>query len=321
VRYFGQDLVLYRGQSGQAHLVEAYCPHMGAHLARNTTSYVVRDNIRVEGDSIRCPYHAWRFGPDGRCDQIPYYNGAIPSTAKLQTWKIEERYGCVYTWHDQEGGDPDFSLPEIPEWDDPSYVQWEIDKLGTLPCHPMEVLDNMADVAHLGPTHGGPCIYFSNEISGVVCRQRQGGEHRTLTPGFLLETDTFYTGPGLLLSYVNGGSAVMYIAHTPVDDGCIKVWHAMLSKSPHAVPTQQDVADARKAQAGSLAAFAQDFEIWSNKRACINPLAVPMDGPFAKVRMWYRQFYNDRAKAGEYQARASGVHTIKGFPSSNPRAA
>jgi len=55
VRYFGQDLVLYRGESGRAYLVEAYCPHMGTHLAKNTTSYVVRDKTQVEGDSIRCP--------------------------------------------------------------------------------------------------------------------------------------------------------------------------------------------------------------------------------------------------------------------------
>jgi 3-ketosteroid 9alpha-monooxygenase subunit A len=95
----------------------------------------------------------------------------------------------------------------------------------------------------------------------------------------------------------------------------------MLSKSPNAVPTPKDIENARAAQAGSLAAFAQDFEIWSNKRACINPLVVPADGAFAKVRMWYRQFYNDRSKAADFQARASGVHTIKGFPSSNPRAA
>ena len=55
VRFFGQDMVLYRGQSGRAFLVEAYCPHMGTHLAKNTTSYVFVDKEHVEGDNIRCP--------------------------------------------------------------------------------------------------------------------------------------------------------------------------------------------------------------------------------------------------------------------------
>lgn len=59
VRFFGQELVLYRGHSGRVYLVDAYCPHMGTHLAKNTTSYVIRDKRHVEGDSIRCPYHVW----------------------------------------------------------------------------------------------------------------------------------------------------------------------------------------------------------------------------------------------------------------------
>ena len=72
VKFFGQELALYRGkQSGKVILLDAYCPHMGTHLARNSTSYVAQDGA-VEGDSIRCPYHAWRFGPDGRCNHIPY---------------------------------------------------------------------------------------------------------------------------------------------------------------------------------------------------------------------------------------------------------
>ena len=71
-RFFGEDVVLYRGgQSGKVFMLEAYCPHMGTHLARNTTSYVVKDGEHVQGDNIRCPYHGWRFGPDGRVNQIP----------------------------------------------------------------------------------------------------------------------------------------------------------------------------------------------------------------------------------------------------------
>ncbi|WP_420437385.1 Rieske 2Fe-2S domain-containing protein [Candidatus Poriferisocius sp.] len=29
---FGKDLVLYRTESGEARLIDAYCPHMGAHI-------------------------------------------------------------------------------------------------------------------------------------------------------------------------------------------------------------------------------------------------------------------------------------------------
>lgn len=314
VRYFGQDLVLYRGESGQAYMVDAYCPHMGTHLARNTSSYVIRDGIHVEGDSIRCPYHAWRFGPDGRCTEIPYSKARIPAAAKLRTWTVQEKYGCVFVWHDPEEGAPDYDLPPIPEWDNPAYVQWAIDDLGTLPCHPQEVVDNITDVAHLGPTHGGPCSYFSNVFTGIEARQYQGAYHRALTTDMMLETDTFYTGPGILLSYFNGGYAVMYIAHTPVDDGVVQAWHGLLVHSGKAEATEGDIPAARAQQAGSLAAFAQDFEIWANKRPCFTPLAVPGDGAFSKARIWYKQFYNPRAEAETFQIRANGTYGAHGMP-------
>src|SRR5689334_23634300 len=39
-----------------------YCPHLGAHLGIGGT---------VVGDSIKCPFHAWRFGGDGACVDVP----------------------------------------------------------------------------------------------------------------------------------------------------------------------------------------------------------------------------------------------------------
>jgi phenylpropionate dioxygenase-like ring-hydroxylating dioxygenase large terminal subunit len=32
-RYFGEDVVLFRGESGKVVMLSAYCPHMGTHLA------------------------------------------------------------------------------------------------------------------------------------------------------------------------------------------------------------------------------------------------------------------------------------------------
>jgi 3-ketosteroid 9alpha-monooxygenase subunit A len=321
VRFFGQDLVLYRGESGRVVLMDAYCPHMGTHIGANTSSFVIQDGTQMEGDNIRCPYHAWRFGPDGKCNHIPYFNGPIPASARIRVWDVMEKYGCIWTWHDSEGGTPDFDLPAIPEWDDPAWVQWKLDELGELPCHSQEIIDNMADVAHLGPTHGAPCEYFRNEITGVVLRQLQGGKHPSITGGGLLETDTWYTGPGVLLSRFAGQNSLMFITHTPVEDGRVRAWHALLVKSPNAVATPDDVAYARVAQSYSRAAFAQDFEIWQNKRPAIQILQVPTDGPYGKIRAWYKQFYHPRAQAAALQAQANGTYTVRDMPASNAQAA
>ncbi|HEX4895663.1 MAG TPA: Rieske 2Fe-2S domain-containing protein [Solimonas sp.] len=317
VKFFGQEFALYRGkQSGKVVLLDAYCPHMGTHLARNSTSYVSQDGP-VEGDSIRCPYHAWRFGPDGKCNHIPYSQGPIPPAAKVRAWTVRETLGAVFVWHDEEGGEPDYEIPEIAEWNDPSWVVGSYDDLGTVNVHPQEIIDNITDVAHFDPVHGSRTKFFENEFKGHSVVQRMGGGHRTLIAegGPMLVTTATYHGPSLLLTRMSGlYDSWIIIAHTPVEDGVSYVWHNLLVKSATgAVATEQDRAAGRMYQDAALAAFAQDFEVWKHKRPNFKGLYVTGDGPFLKQRTWYSQFYNPRAKREEIQKNANGIYHAKGF--------
>lgn len=315
VRFFANDFVIYRGESGRIVMLDAYCPHMGTHLCKNTTSYIVRDGTQVQGDSIRCPYHAWRFGPDGVCDDIPYAK-RIPAAAKVRSYIAVERAGAIFMWHDPEAMAPDFDLPDFAQWDDPAWVRWTFDRLGEIPSHPIEILYNLADMAHLGPVHAAPVEYFEDEIKGHICIQRQGGRSRTLVDGDgLLETDSWYLGHGVMQSTMTGQmDSLMLIAHTPVDDGVTKVWHALMVKGQGPVATEEDRATARAYQAASCEAFSQDFEIWTHKKPAGNILQIPEDGPFHKVKLWVSQFYNPRAKVPEILARAEGFHGAGGTP-------
>jgi 3-ketosteroid 9alpha-monooxygenase subunit A len=310
--FFGQELVLYRGQSGRVVMLDAYCPHMGTHLGRNSTSYVCRDGA-IEGDSIRCPYHAWRFGPDGRCNDIPYHDGPIPAAAKLRSWLVAESMGAIFAWYDPEGGVPDYDVPRLGEWDDPAWVRWQFDKLGPLACHPQEIVDNMADVAHFPYVHGSnpDFAYFENEVRGPVLRMRYGAGHRTLASrDAILDSDVWYTGPGILMSRQYGlQNAIQMITHTPVEDGVVRIWHAMLVRGRGDVATDEDVEAARANQAANLVAFTQDFDIWANKRPALSILQVAADGPFHAVRAWYRQFFNPRAAVSP--AAIDGIYTVR----------
>jgi 3-ketosteroid 9alpha-monooxygenase subunit A len=313
IRYFGKDLVLYRGESGTAYVVDAYCPHMGAHLAKNSTSYIVRDGEHVEGESIRCPFHGWRFGADGACNHIPY-SDFIPKAAKLQTYPVIERAGIIWMWHDPEGLEPDVELANFGgHFGEPGWVEWKIDYMGDLGCHGIEILDNMADVGHFVPIHGATdWQYFANEFMGNTVHQYYSAGHRTLTASAedQLALDTWYEGPGFLQSEMAGAfDSFIMIANTSVEDGVSRAWHALMVKVHDGSReiTDEDRANALLYQEGSRLAFAQDVEIWANKRACINPLVIPADGPFGKVRTWYRQFYNPRAKAPEFQDRVNGL--------------
>lgn len=313
VRFFANDFVIYRGQSGRVVMLDAYCPHMGTHLCKNTTSYIVRDGTQIHGDSIRCPYHAWSFGADGKCDDIPYAK-KIPPSAKVKSYTVVEQAGAIFMWHDPEELEPDFPLPAMPEWDNASYVRWKFDHMGVLAIHGQEVLDNMCDYGHFVPVHGSTqATYFENEYRGPVCVQRFGAGHRTLvTDTGLLETDTWYTGPGILMSRMEGKHpSLMIIANTPIEDGVTKVWHALMVHSGKDVATEEDVPMGRAYQEASRLAFAQDFEIWANKKPALQILQIPEDGPFHKGRIWYSQFFNPRAKAASIQARIDGIAPTK----------
>lgn len=314
LRYFGKDLVLYRGESGTPYVVDAYCPHMGAHLAKNTTSYVVVDGEQIQGESIRCPFHGWRYGADGACNQIPYSDGSIPKAAKLRHYQTVECGGIIWVWHDEEDKEPDYPLPDFGgHYGAPGWVEWKIDLMGDLNVHGCEILDNMADMGHFIPIHGAKdWMYFANEFKDHIVHQYYSAGHRTLTAGESdqLELDTWYTGPGILQSEMAGAfDSFIMIANTPIEDGISRAWHGLMVKvhDGSRETTEEDRANALAYQEGSRLAFAQDVDIWANKRAAIHPLAIPQDGPFGKVRQWYRQFHNPREKAAEIQKRVNGL--------------
>jgi nitrite reductase/ring-hydroxylating ferredoxin subunit len=94
---FGRELVAFRTTSGQLAMLDARCAHQGANLSRG----------RVVGDRIRCPYHHWEYGPDGRCLLVPSQR-EIPTFAQQAAYPAVERHGCVYVFN---GWMPLFELP------------------------------------------------------------------------------------------------------------------------------------------------------------------------------------------------------------------
>src|SRR2546423_854900 len=61
VRLLGEDLTLYRGESGQPYLVARRCAHRGTQLSVGS----------VDGEGIRCSYHGWKYDGTGQCVDQP----------------------------------------------------------------------------------------------------------------------------------------------------------------------------------------------------------------------------------------------------------
>src|SRR3954469_12907172 len=57
----GNELAVFRGEDCRIAALDAYCPHMGAHLAEG----------KVQGNELRCFFHNWCFDREGSCVDIP----------------------------------------------------------------------------------------------------------------------------------------------------------------------------------------------------------------------------------------------------------
>ena len=137
-----RELVVYRTESGEARVHDAFCPHLGAHLGVNG---------KVVGESIQCPFHGWQFGGDGKCNHIPYCD-TIPTRAKVQNWPTSEVNGEIYMWFHPTGAEPDREVPVIEQigdenWTEPRQVEFNI------PVHIQDIAENSCDPEHFQYVH------------------------------------------------------------------------------------------------------------------------------------------------------------------------
>src|SRR5207302_3830936 len=104
MRYFNRDLIAYRGASGQVHVLDAYCAHLGAHLGYGGT---------VVDDDIICPFHHWRWSCEGCTVDIPY-SARKTQAKRIGTWPVRELEPYVFVWHDLAGAPPSWEPEKVP---------------------------------------------------------------------------------------------------------------------------------------------------------------------------------------------------------------
>jgi 3-ketosteroid 9alpha-monooxygenase subunit A len=291
--FFGRKMVAFRNADGSVSVLDAVCPHMGAELGIGGV---------IDEGGVRCPYHHWRFGPDGKCNDVPYCD-TIPPRARVHSYPVREINGVVLVWHDPELGEPDFEIEELPEYNDPQWVKWDIVRRD-IHSVPLELLDNLPDVAHFGPVHQSVPDTFENRFEGHKAWQIQTATHETLaaTPGGVMTSTTFYTGPGWLLTHHEAKlTSWMNLSNTPIDDENMAIWFGMMVKADGPItPEFMKMRDEQVANAHFGAS--QDIVIWENKTLVDNPMLCRNDGPILKAREWYRQFLRPRKEVAQEAA-------------------
>jgi phenylpropionate dioxygenase-like ring-hydroxylating dioxygenase large terminal subunit len=287
VTALGKELVAWRGHDGVAHVADAFCPHLGAHLGHGGV---------VVDDTLRCPFHGWRFGGDGACVDAPY--ATKTPRCGLGSWTTVEKNGGVFVWYHAAGDDPDVELPSLPE---PASPQWTrpVRKSWQVRSHPQEMGENSVDSAHFLFVHGTlevPTLELDTSDERVFHVVNHARNRRF---GRVVETsvDIRVHGPGFSAIRFTEFAEVLLIAFTtPIDDEhvvqrfCFQAKKAGNPLVRAAVSTLFIREVARQ--------FEQDMPIWEHKQHLPRPVLCDGDGPIWAFRRWYQRFYSPPVVGG-----------------------
>jgi 5,5'-dehydrodivanillate O-demethylase len=137
VRLLGEDLVLFRDETGKLGLIGRRCAHRNMALEYG----IPQEN------GLRCPYHGWTFDTEGKCVDMPFEPATLP--LKIPAYKVQELGGLIFAYM---GPDP---APLLPRWD--MFVRTDLNKalvITPLPCNWLQCMDNSLDPVHFEHLHG-----------------------------------------------------------------------------------------------------------------------------------------------------------------------
>jgi 5,5'-dehydrodivanillate O-demethylase len=223
VRLLGEDLSLFRSESGEYGLVDDVCPHRCMSL-----EYGIPHE-----EGLRCAYHGWLWAPDGRCLEQPFEETVNPEArfkdkVRIKAYPVQELSGMVYAYM---GPEP---APLLPRWD--ILVRDDLDKvieIHDLPCNWLQTMDNAADPVHFEHLHAvfgnyqlkkvgrPPAMNPARHLKIAFDRFDYGIVKRRLLEGAGEDSDDWRIGHALLFPTtlaVGVASAPTLQIRTPVDD-------------------------------------------------------------------------------------------------------
>ncbi|MEO1238295.1 MAG: Rieske (2Fe-2S) protein [Pseudomonadota bacterium] len=136
VVFQGNPVVLFRHAGGVAALLDQ-CPHRLVELSKG----------RVIADSIECPYHGWRFSPDGNCVAIPGCLTDLPR-ARVRRYSACEVEGGIFLTA---------GMPEDPPQVHPMQGQDHVCRIvkSSTKSTLVDAAENILDATHTHFTHKG----------------------------------------------------------------------------------------------------------------------------------------------------------------------
>jgi len=160
-------VVLYRTEQGDAVALADRCAHR---------SYPLSSGY-LEGDTLVCGYHGFRYDAAGDCIEVPS-TAKCPRSIGVRRYPLVERGGLVWIWMGEPQGACAAPLPDLPFLADPHWVRSQ--GYFHLRGNYVSLHENLLDLTHLSYIHAksfGTPDYarapFKTEVDGghIVIRR------------------------------------------------------------------------------------------------------------------------------------------------------
>lgn len=308
--FLGQDIIAYKTSSGEMVAMDAYCPHLGAHLGRGMRG---KPNV-VKDDRIECVYHNFAYDQRGECVKSSL-DISTSRTARVRTWPVHDLNGLIFVYHDRHGKAPSWTIPPIEASEDrwtPIYSSY--DKI--FPLHVQEAVENTVDTLHFHALHSMDHVeeLVAAKADGIEFNQTLSiGANRLLPkalrfPGILATVQECAYGLGLVMARVEMPKLGLSFNHiltvTPIDGvkSHFRFFFQMahfntglspvLSNSFGGVPKRAFYKGLTKGIMPMLNVInTQDVDVWCTKTFHERPALIKEDGAIQKYRKWCQQFY------------------------------
>lgn len=277
----GEQLVVYRDDTGQARAAQAHCPHLGANFAYGGV---------VSGSTIRCPFHGWQFDDKGSLAGV---GDALCRPSKLlgknllKVFPVVETNRAIWVWQHPEGVSPRWEVPRIDEllsddWTEPLLYETHVS------ANLQDLIENGVDAAHFPVVHRtGEQPNWEFEFKEHVLNGFQETLFDTAKGPVRSRLALTIMGPGLGIGRFSGLCNVLLIgSYLPISEDRVRVRFLLIQPK-----VQAEKSNIGKVFIESLKKqMEEDILIWEHKIYKSHPPLSHMDGPITRYRRWFAQF-------------------------------
>lgn len=303
VRLLGEDLLVYRTDSGEIACIAEHCAHRHASLFFGF----------IEPGGIRCCYHGWKFDAKGKCVERPF-EARTPDQLATPVYPVQELGGLLFAYM---GPDP-ARAPLLPRWDVLARNDGKrtIVVLPVHACNWLQIQENTVDSVHTYYLHGhmsvvknlptlGQGRYFYRPIESYDWALCEWGVEKTLVYGG--DQPEIEIRPPLIFPNIlripEGPIEAMHF-RVPIDDTHTRIFWVGLNAKNGAGATTVEYAPDKPLSDGDeelMTFYGQDRVVWETQGAVFDRSAETLGGSDRGIVMYRRMLEEqiERVERGE----------------------